>query len=670
MTWVVERLRIQGVKGVLDRAGDFTLASKGSPRSLAVYAPNACGKSGYADAVEYLFSEDGCVEHLGKGGPDSECGGKHAIPHVLAEEKGIEPMVSITMVDPDSGERLEVSRPVKTGRDDPIPRELAEVVRRAPAHRILRQHDLRRFVVDMTPSEKYGELSRWLGLARLEKVLKHLVTASNALESTDLDREIDERVPDLALHTGGAVCVYDEAAVLAWCAGEVERHLGGAVCVGSVKEIDTAVKHLKERRDQIILSSAAAGSYQAKLSLKEEIEALASSDGLLDRCETAATAAESAERETKRVRGAAENSVFQEVWIAARDVMESQDTDECPVCSTPWPRTAVGSQREALVRLRRSLGRLADLTASQEKQLEALRQLRGVLGELQTCLGDVSEHAKLLSLTEADHTASALGEATRKMVDGDLPPSQLRSECGTLLPGCRQLVADVIKPALEQLVISGVPQEASAIEDTVAHLEALSEALLRLRSLHREREEYREVERAYSKVAAAIREETALLVNDIMTALRDEVACVFKTVHPAGSVPNIYVVPDTDSRALKLRVDFHSSGRTVPPAGYLAESQINTLGLSLFISSVRLFNRRFPFVLLDDIVSSYDAEHRARIVDVIAERLNGFQVFLTTHDWRFYSMLRSRLGDKGWQFERITGSVSYTHLTLPTTPYV
>jgi len=197
MSWIVAKLSIEGVKGVLDRAGDFKLARKRSPRSLAIYAPNACGKSGYADAVEYLFSKDGGVEHLGRGGADSECGGKHAIPHVLAEERGIEPKISMTLVNLELGESVQVSRPVKTGRADSMPPELGAIVRGAPAHRILRQHDLRRFVVDMTPSEKYTELSRWLGLTRLEQVLKHLGTTSNALESTDLDREIDERVHEL-----------------------------------------------------------------------------------------------------------------------------------------------------------------------------------------------------------------------------------------------------------------------------------------------------------------------------------------------------------------------------------------------------------------------------------------------------------------------------------------
>ena len=164
MSWKIRKLSVKGVKGVLDRSGDFDF---GDGKSIAVYAPNGCGKSGYADAVEYLYSKDGAVEHLGQGGADSERGGKHAIPHVLAEEKGITPIVSVTLHNDSPPETVEVTRQVKTGRADPMPAPLEAIVKAAPAHRILRQHDLRQFIVEMQPREKYSELSRWLGLEHL-----------------------------------------------------------------------------------------------------------------------------------------------------------------------------------------------------------------------------------------------------------------------------------------------------------------------------------------------------------------------------------------------------------------------------------------------------------------------------------------------------------------------
>src|SRR5690606_31348994 len=132
MTWVVSKLSIQGVKGVLDRSGDFELLKGKRYRSIVIFAPNACGKSGYADAVEYFFSEDGGIDHLGKGGADSEKGGKHAIPHVLAEERGIDPKIAITLTNLDTNKKLEIERAVLTGRADQRPTELNEIIALAP----------------------------------------------------------------------------------------------------------------------------------------------------------------------------------------------------------------------------------------------------------------------------------------------------------------------------------------------------------------------------------------------------------------------------------------------------------------------------------------------------------------------------------------------------------
>lgn len=127
MSWIVAKLSIRGIKGVLDRVGDFELTQERSPRSIAIYDPDARGTNGYADAIEHLFSEEGS----------------------LAEERGIEPRVSMTLVNSESGESVHVTRLVKTGQADDMPPELGPIVRAAPAHRVLRQHDLRRFVVDV-----------------------------------------------------------------------------------------------------------------------------------------------------------------------------------------------------------------------------------------------------------------------------------------------------------------------------------------------------------------------------------------------------------------------------------------------------------------------------------------------------------------------------------------
>ena len=382
MSWKIIKLSVRGVKGVLDRSGDFDL---GYGRSIAVYAPNGYGKSGYADAVEYLFSRDGSVEHLGQGGADSERGGKHAIPHVLAEEKGITPIVYVTLRRDSPPETLEASREVKTGRADPVPTQLEAIVKAAPAYRILRQHDLRRFVVEMPPRDKYSELSRWLGLEQLEEVLAHLTTTKNELAKADPDREFNERLQDIVTHTGAEVNQYHVATVLAWCSGQSKKHLGEEHTVSSLNDFDRIVALLRARRDELVRQSGASSEqFQAKQQLEECSQQLVAQDGRVESCSKALAAAVEAERQVAEVIASAQESLFQGVWEASKKLLEANQIAGCPVCLTEWGDTKAGSQPGALLHLTQGLERLQGVRQAQAAEKANVVQLKTTTKSLQS----------------------------------------------------------------------------------------------------------------------------------------------------------------------------------------------------------------------------------------------------------------------------------------------
>ena len=228
-----------------------------------------------------------------------------------------------------------------------------------------------------------------------------------------------------------------------------------------------------------------------------------------------------------------------------------------------------------------------------------------------------------------------------------------------LSSGITQLI-DKVKQELGKKIIEvetleypGVPSELMDIEKLIEKIDLFFTANNRLNRLHQINSEYRRTENEFNKIETEIRNQIAKLLNEIVGKLQNSVSEIYSKIHKNDAVPNIVITPDPENRTLSLRTGFHDKDRIVPPAGYLSESYINTLGLALFISAVKLYNDQFPFLFLDDIVSSYDADHRLRIVDLIAESLHDFQVILTTHDHMFYRALRDRLADENWKFEKI-----------------
>ena len=93
------------------------------------------------------------------------------------------------------------------------------------------------------------------------------------------------------------------------------------------------------------------------------------------------------------------------------------------------------------------------------------------------------------------------------------------------------------------------------------------------------------------------------------------------------------------------------------------------MGLALRLAAIKMFNHNAPILVLDDIVTSYDADHRKATAGAIAKFLSEFQIVLATHDEQFFNLLKDQLPQSRWVFKRITeiregfGPVFHDHQT-------
>jgi energy-coupling factor transporter ATP-binding protein EcfA2 len=653
MSWRITRLNIEGIKGVLNKSGDFTFKEG---KSIAIFAPNGCGKSGYADAIEYLFSLDGSVEHLGKGNENSERGGKHALPHVLAEELEIPPTISVTLKNNETRPEISVTRPVKTGRNDEIPSALSEVIAKSPAHRVLRQHDLRSFVVDMDPREKYSEISRWLGLEHLERVLAHLTRTENDLENANPDREITERLRDIQESTEGEITDKDQKSVLDWCSHQIEKYLEGTQSLDSIEDLKNSIKKIEELNAELsIRNKAASGIIEAKKNLENfRTKILAEDIGLLFVCRQNLRQLKSANEEIQSLKKSTKDAVFQDVWISSKKLLDAETVVKCPVCLTPWKDTNVGSQKNAGIHLSSSLSLLSAYREAQAKFEELQTQYSENVRKLVSALRKAHPEANTLSLEKNANEISQLETAVEELSFEDDVLSK-SDQYILYFQQCQDLFSVKLLNELSKINVEEIPDESYKIQNLIDRLKKLEVALIRLDQLDEKTRAYIQVTKDFNTIADVIRARAGELVDSILQSLKTDITRIYKKIQDADAIPDIIIEQNSTDKSVLLRVKFYSDERRVPPAGYLSESQLNTLGLAIFLCAVKKFNRDFPFIVLDDVVSSYDADHRARIVDVIAEDMSEFQVFLTTHDERFYNSLKMRLTPKGWQFDRISG---------------
>ena len=104
-----------------------------------------------------------------------------------------------------------------------------------------------------------------------------------------------------------------------------------------------------------------------------------------------------------------------------------------------------------------------------------------------------------------------------------------------------------------------------------------------------------------------------------------------------------------------ITIKYKYNGNWVsPPQKYFSESHLNCFGLSFFLASVEAFNETNSFIILDDVISSFDSTHRKRFAELLFEKFSKYQIILLTHEREWFSNVVSPLAKrKGWLINEI-----------------
>ena len=127
---------------------------------------------------------------------------------------------------------------------------------------------------------------------------------------------------------------------------------------------------------------------------------------------------------------------------------------------------------------------------------------------------------------------------------------------------------------------------------------------------------------------------------ELLTAISRRVAQIYSALHPGEDLDAVSVEPWT-AKGIELAIEFYGS-RQRPPHGVLSESHLNSLAIALFLAMAQSFNQRIGFLLLDDVINSFDVEHRGRLAELLAEGFAEWQLIVLTHDQQFFEHLSRR----------------------------
>jgi hypothetical protein len=635
---IVRKLIAEGFRAFADRK-EFDLSVGSRAVNVCIFGENGTGKSSIADAIEFLTSEKGTVERLGEK-PSENQAGNAALLHRGTAKKNRPGKVTVECCD---GRTL--ARAVSTlAKPEKLPTDIAGVVTVAPVPFLLRFTEMRRFVADRKGKERYEQLARWIGLERLTEIQDALTAIEGKLQKTNRAEAKEEHARALTKLTTGVVKTWNEVDVCTWL-NEV-RLSPTTVRVKSAKELEQVAKDLADLR----AAEEQRASVDNIRDYRADVKSFVESDAAA-RYENAAIVYGQAVEYEQATRSAIDVAPLREVWRTTRAFLGASNALSCPSCFRDFDENT--TRTAVLDRLDASLAQLESV----EKAEAARKDARSTL---------------LSSVRALDKTARGVPAAPAALApDAQVFDSRLSvlrdsAEAWLATTADAQISVPSFAGAIEEAHRAGDELVArcerwieEAAQRTIPPFEEIDVGIKRLieirddwsRLVRQETELNRALEQ-YRAVADVIRKRIHEHITKVLGDLEADVCAIYAVLRKNDAdVPVISV--RVDEKSMSLVLDLFGEKEMIP-SSYLSDSQLNSLGLALYIASVRKFNRAFAFIVLDDIMSSYDAGHRLNLIEVIRDFLADFQIVLTTHDEPFYRQVRAMLnGKNGWKFYRL-----------------
>lgn len=648
----IEAIKLEGFRAYL-QPQKIDLCRGKHPLSLVVFAPNAKGKSSLVDAFEYYFSQDATLARLGKRSMQTHAG-RQAMEHVEAEESGISPSVHVWFRQ--DRDRFDEARSVSLSAPA-LPAAAGRVLSLTNLPFIIRGHELRSFVEETTPEQRYKEIASWLALDPLLRVQKNLRLLRRQIkQKVESETESRERLRDLKRTTCDALLTWEESKACTWFNTNVLVHLDKSLAIAEISNGDAGCSEVVKRKaledEQIGLAALKRLVTQLEALFKAPEKDGEEPTGYLAAFENEASRYATAVAHAAEERSKASHAVFYEIWAAAKTVFQNMDVpfDACPVCDTAFKLSPHGSRDQAVVSLKSKLGDLAKYQDATTELENSTKDLKLAVGHLTTGLETV-----ISSLRDAGYEDRSASTATYLEQAKAWNPNTPAPESSEILAEIADLLESIAAERNRIEEQQGTHTYASALKI----LESLIQTKEDLERIKRVKTEMQILHENLNKQALAINKSIAEHTQHLIAELQDDVDNLYKCIQGAdvNAPPIRFELPgedDTNQQRIQLLIDFAENRKSVVPSGYLSDSQIHTLALALRLSAIRQFNKHAPFIVLDDVVTSYDADHRKNIASVLARDFTDFQIVLVTHDEQFFNLLQDHLSSSNFIFKRIT----------------
>lgn len=636
----LKRIELSGFRGAKKQL-DVSLPAAAS---LLLYGENGSGKSSLTDGIEWFYYDR--VAHLA-----SEEIGRNGIPALrnreLSDDEDASVAIELTKTGLSATKTLSIERDRHVSAcSNSSPDFESYHAASAAEHLLLRYRELLQFVV-FTKAEKLAEISEIIGFGEVTKTRATLRKAANDLRRLEkakgFDGQISRQQADLIDQLGQNVATEEQFVAAAW---DLLAPLDLGVEVQDAASLGKAIAAIRSPADDEII--------QMEMSYGNILGAVQAVRDRQDQCRSAYLGYRKKREALLKDAEKLANLRLEKLLTEGVSVLGGAwDQDACPLCLQ-------SKSRAKLIEELRS--RSSDLLALR-KEREDLEEARSAVGSELRELLTTAESATREHCLDADESVEIKAEVERmsvalasaydtvsasRLLDSvDLPED---------LPGPDMSELEALVSSVEAIKTATGKRRRSDQRFVVAEKLLLAKrAYEEIASLRAEqdviRRQLNSMDCIYREFVKKERETLSRFLDGISTDIKD----LYLFMNTDKRIESIRLVPVGDGdEFVGVRFEMTFEGVTIsPPEMYLSESRVNSLGICLFLASVKAFNKVNRFFVLDDVIASFDTNHRLKFGQLLCERFADHQILLFTHERDWFDLMARLVKGSGWETKQV-----------------
>lgn len=640
MAEVVRTIKFEHFRGLL--ANEFTLKGK----NLILLGANGRGKSGLVDGVEFLFA--GQVGRFTGSGTGSIVHDE-AVRH--ARNNGT-PCVSINL----SPSNKTAKRSLGSDLEIPAtPQAVSDYFKGHPTVEsfVLRRSRILDFINDKD-ADRYKKFITLLGIQEVDELQRAFVEAERLCKE-DVERKSNALKRNLAVFRDPTVG-FDPASIPEILA-HVTKRIEDLGCTKMTQwsEAPARLVDLKAKRP-VANAERIDALTKAIVALESPMPTGVANDVAL---------ANELQQKLNELSAGVSDAPRAKVIDEGIAYLHGHPADQsCPLCEKEFDLPT----SDVLARLGERRDRMRELKEATEQRNAAIRRITVYGAQVVDRLQADVLHVGLLTAERKGDLEKALASAItwqEGLIEALKTPGKILPATPGNVDGAnvfRKLAIGDIKTEKETLP----PKDTSALESAIVLVEraiashavlSASESALSTANIVATRAKVandaftKAREAAIQKVFVGIAKTVITYYGKLHNVSGEEVSeCTALELKPTSRAA---------AGGLKLAIEFLGLLQSKDPRAFLSEGHLDSLGLCLFLATVKLFNPPGTLLVLDDVLTSIDKDHRNRVGELLVLEFKDYQILLTTHDEYWFNQLGSvtkALGvEKKWSFQRLEG---------------